>query len=84
MTYAVIILRRAQKELSALPQDAYGRIRDSILERAQEPRPNSSKKLAGRSGWRLRAGAYRVVYEIEDGSRVIAIMHIVYRRDVCR
>ena len=49
MTYAVIILRRAQKELSALPKDAYGRLRDSIRDLAQAPQPNSSKKLAGRS-----------------------------------
>lgn len=84
MSYAVIILRRAQKELSALPEDAYGRIRDSIRELAQEPRLNNSKKLAGRSGWRLRVGAYRVVYEIDDGNRVITIMHVGHHRDVYR
>ncbi|MGH8526526.1 MAG: alpha/beta fold hydrolase, partial [Gammaproteobacteria bacterium] len=39
-----------------MPQDAYFRIRDSIWKLADEPRPNGSKKLAGRSGWRIRPG----------------------------
>ncbi|MGH8469214.1 MAG: type II toxin-antitoxin system RelE family toxin [Gammaproteobacteria bacterium] len=84
MTYAVTILRCAKKELSALPQDVYVRVRDSIWKLADEPRPNGSKKLAGRSGWRIRMGAYRVVYEIDDAKHVITVMHIGHRRDVYR
>jgi mRNA interferase RelE/StbE len=84
VTYTVTILRRAQKELSALPQDVYVRIRDSIWKLADEPRPNGSKKLVGRSGWRIRIGAYRVVYEIDDTKHVITVMHIGHRRDVYR
>ncbi|MGH8534712.1 MAG: type II toxin-antitoxin system RelE family toxin [Gammaproteobacteria bacterium] len=84
MTYAVTILRCAKKELSVLPQDVYVRIRDSIWKLADEPRPNGSRKLAGRSGWRIRMGAYRVVYEIDDAKHVITVMHIGHRRDVYR
>ncbi len=57
MTYTVTILRRAQKELSALSQDVYVRIRKSIWKLADEPRPSGSRKLAGRSGWRIRPKA---------------------------
>ncbi|MBS3908069.1 MAG: type II toxin-antitoxin system RelE/ParE family toxin [Actinobacteria bacterium] len=84
MTYTITILRRAQKELSDLPQDYYTRVRDEIRKLAEEPRPNGSKKLAGRSGWRIRVGSYRVVYEIDDASCLIIIMHIGHRRDVYR
>ncbi len=84
MTYTVTILRRAQKELSALPQDVYVRMRESIWKLADEPRPSGSRKLAGRSGWRIRMGAYRVVYEIDDAEHVITVMHIGHRRDVYR
>ena len=84
MTYTITILRRAQKELSDLPQEPYLRVRDAIRKLTEEPRPNGSRKLAGRVGWRIRVGSYRVVYEIDDASHVITIMHIGHRRDVYR
>ena len=84
MTYTLAILRRAQKELSDLPQDAYARVRDAIRNLAEEPRPSGSKKLAGRAGWRIRVGSYRVVYEIDDPNRMITVMHMGHRRDVYR
>ena len=82
--YALTILRRAQKELSNLPQEPYIRVRDAIRELAGEPRPSGSKKLAGREGWRIRVGSYRVVYEIDDPNHVVTVMHIGHRRDVYR
>jgi mRNA interferase RelE/StbE len=84
MTYAITILRRAQKELSDLPQEPYLRVRDTIRDLAEEPRPIGSKKLAGRTGWRIRVGSYRVVYEIDDPNHVVTILHIGHRRDVYR
>ena len=82
--YAIAILRRAQKELSDLPEQPYLRLRDAIRELAEEPRPPGSKKLTGRTGWRIRVGSYRVVYEIDDHDHLITIMHIGHRRDVYR
>ncbi len=84
MTYTITILRRAQKELAGLPQEPYTRIRDAIRRLAEEPRPAGSKKLAGRTGWRIRVGSYRVIYEIGDPNHAITIMHIGHRRDVYR
>ncbi len=82
--YTIAILRRAQKELADLPRDAYVRTRDAIRALAEEPRPPGSKKLAGRTGWRVRVGSYRVVYEIDDHDRLITIVHIGHRRDIYR
>ena len=82
--YALAILRRAQKELSNLSQEPYVRVRDAIRQLAREPRPSGSKKLAGREGWRIRVGSYRVVYEIDDPNHVVTVMHIGHRRDVYR
>jgi mRNA interferase RelE/StbE len=84
MTYAVFILRRAQKELEDLPHEAYGRVSQAILGLAADPRPSGCRKLSGRDGWRMRVGAYRVVYEIDDDARRIAVLHIGHRRDVYR
>ena len=52
MTYAVSILRRAQKELQQLPREDYERVRDAIRTLAHEPRPAGCLALTGRPGQR--------------------------------
>jgi mRNA interferase RelE/StbE len=84
MKYEVSILRRAQKELASLPLEAYNQIKDAILSLADEPRPVGCKKLTARQGWRMRAGDYRILYEIDDSQQTILILHIGHRRDVYR
>lgn len=84
MTYALFILRRAQKELAALPAEAYERVRDSIRELAGDPRPPGCAKLTGRNGWRIRVGDYRVIYEIDDAERTVTVLHVGHRRNVYR
>ncbi len=82
MSYEVLILRRAQKELGGLPKADYGRVRDAVAALADDPRPLGCKKLVGRDGWRIRAGDYRVIYEIDDAAEKITVLHIGHRRDV--
>lgn len=84
MSYAVSILRRAQKELSQLPADDYERVRDAIGALACDPRPPGCLKLTGREGWRIRAGDYRVIYEIDDKQQAVTIFHVGHRSDVYR
>jgi mRNA interferase RelE/StbE len=84
MTHQVAILRRAQKELGALPDEACERVCTAIRGLSEEPRPAGCLKLTGREGWRLRTGDYRIVYEIDDTSRIVTILHIGHRRDVYR
>ena len=50
MTYTVVFLRRAQKELGNLPSTEYERVRDAIADLANDPRPPGCKKLSGRDG----------------------------------
>lgn len=66
MTYAVSILRRAQRELQRLPRADYQRVRDAMRNLAHDPRPSGRLALTGRNGWRIRVGNYRIIYEIDD------------------
>ncbi len=84
MSYTIVILRRAQKELAGLPLDIYTRIRDAIRRLGDLPRPAGCTKLSGREGWRIRIGSCRVIYEIDDRQRQITILHVGHRRDVYR
>lgn len=82
MNYTVRILRRAQKELEALPRSEYDRVRVAIAELATDPRPNGCKKLIDRDGWRVRVGDYRVIYEIDDPAKIVTVLHIGHRSDI--
>ena len=84
MTYAIAILRRAQRELQRLPHEDYERVREAIRALAQNPRPTGCLALTGRAGWRIRVGNYRVIYEINDVQHTVTILHIGHRRDVYR
>lgn len=84
MSYAVSILRRAQKELADLPRDAYDRVREALHKLSEDPRPHGCSKLSGRDGWRVRCGDYRIIYEINDTDRTVMILHVGHRRDVYR
>ncbi len=82
MSYAVLILRRAQKELAQLPLDAYQQVRDALRALANDPRPPDCLKLTGREGWRIRVGD--LIYEIDDKQQTVTVLHIGHRRDVYR
>jgi mRNA interferase RelE/StbE len=84
MTYAVEILRAAQKQLAKIERQAQSRIIDSIKSLAANPRPSGCKKLSGRPAWRIRIGAYRVIYEIHDDRLVVLVLSLGDRKDVYR
>jgi len=84
MSYSLSILRRAQKELAQIPAGDYERLVEAIRSLGDNPRPSGCRKLTGREGWRIRSGNFRVIYEIDDGQRLVTILHVGNRRDVYR
>lgn len=84
MTYTVLILRRAQRELQRLPQEDYERVREAMRGLARNPGPTGCLALTGRAGWRIRVGDYRVIYEVDDAQHTVTIVHVGHRRDVYR
>lgn len=84
MSYSLLILPRAQRELSSLPQAAYERVKLSIASLHDSPRPHGCVKLRGRDGWRIRVGDYRIVYDVDDEKRLVIVLQIGHRRDIYR
>jgi mRNA interferase RelE/StbE len=84
MTYKISIFRRAQKQLAKIPSSDYKKVKQAILNLAHDPRPEGSKKLKGRPGWRIRQGNYRVIYEIQDDQLIILVLDIGDRKDIYR
>jgi mRNA interferase RelE/StbE len=82
MSYEVLMLRRASKQLANLPSREYQRVKASILQLGEDPRPYGCLRLTGRSGWRIRIGNYRVIYEIDDPKTTVTILDVGDRRDI--
>jgi mRNA interferase RelE/StbE len=83
--YSIGFARSAHKELERLPGDVAGRILAKIEMLVENPRPAGVIKLHGQENlWRLRVGDYRVVYAINDFSKMVDISVIRHRREVYR
>ncbi len=88
MYYEVMIARRAAKELKKLPRQTRERIAEKIAMLGHDP-DNSAldvKPLENlpAAHFRLRVGAYRVLFDREDDIRVIAIIRVAHRREAYR
>jgi len=85
MTYQVLLRPAARRDWKKLSHLIRPRIERVLLALKENPRPHGVVKLVGaRDHWRIRAGDYRVIYQIDDASREVTILRIVHRRDAYR
>jgi mRNA interferase RelE/StbE len=84
--YSLTIKSSAAKELQGVSdKETLSRLIEKIKSLATQPRPPGSEKLAGRSNlYRVRQGNYRVIYFVDDQSRVVDVVKVGHRRDVYR
>ena len=82
--YTLLIKRSAEREMDRLPSRAFERIAQAILKLERVPRPRGSKKLRGVHDYHLRVGQYRILYCIDDDSRVVEVVAVGHRREVYR
>jgi mRNA interferase RelE/StbE len=48
----------------------------------ENPRPSGYKKLKGRDGYRIRAGNYRIIYDIFDKELIVDIITLGHRKNI--
>jgi mRNA interferase RelE/StbE len=83
--YRVEIKRSAAKEIRAISRKKdRQRVVARIEALADDPRPSGCTKLSGREAYRIRQGAYRVVYTVADEVLVVEVVKVGHRRDVYR
>ncbi len=81
--YEVELLPSAERQLAKLPRIAQGSVRDAIDALADDPRPSGSDQLAGPDRLiRLRAGDYRIIYQVHDKRLVVLVVRVADRREV--
>ncbi|MGH9432553.1 MAG: type II toxin-antitoxin system RelE family toxin [Terriglobia bacterium] len=81
--YSVEVKPPARKELEALPDNVLARVIRKIDSLGDAPRPAGCKKLKGyEDHWRIRIGDWRVVYVIDDETKLVSITRVAHRREV--
>ena len=83
-SYRIEVKRSAAKELEVLPVKDRRRIVSKIGALVNNPRPAGCEKLSGREKYRLRQGAYRILYAIDDDRQLVTVVKVGHRRDVYR
>ena len=82
--YQINLRRQAYKDLESIPADYARLIAQHIDLLEGNPRTPDSKKLKGDAGYSLRIGTYRVLYDIDDKSKMVTIYRIKHRREAYR
>ena len=82
MQYQIIIKPKAIKALEKINEPDYSNIKTAIYSLADNPRPYGYKKLKGRDGYRIRAGDYRIIYNIFDKILTIDVINLGHRKDI--
>jgi mRNA interferase RelE/StbE len=83
--YAVSLARRAQKDLDKLPGQLFERLLEALAALGEDPRPHGCEKLHGpEDGFRIRAGDYRILYDIDEARHEVLVLRVKHRREAYR
>ena len=82
MPYQIELAPAAQRDLRRLPQEIQSRLAPLIQALAESPRPPGVRKLRGDdTAWRVRAGPYRIVYDIYEDQSLVVILKVTRRNE---
>lgn len=82
MPYEIEVRPAALRALKHIDHQDRRRIQGAIALLAADPRPPGAKALRGRDGLRIRVGAYRIIYTVEDSRLLVVVVTLGHRRDV--
>jgi mRNA interferase RelE/StbE len=85
MAYTVFLTKAAAKDLAALPKKTLQQIDRIIQSLADNPRPQGAIKPQGADDlYRIRRGAFRIIYKIENQALIVTVVRVGNRRDIYR
>jgi len=83
--YEVRFVASAAKEFRALPSEIKHRVRTVIERLRHNPYSGGTCKLKGREQlYRIRIGAYRIIYELDKNAGLILVTRVRHRREAYR
>ena len=85
MAYSVEFAPSTARDFRKLTREVQHRLARAIDELGANPRPRGAKKLQGEDDiWRIRAGDYRIIYEIQERRLVVMVVRVAHRREAYR
>jgi mRNA interferase RelE/StbE len=83
--YSVRFKPSVQKDLRSLPKAMASRVMARVESLAENPfAPEFAKLASTEKVYRVRIGAYRVVYEVDSSAGIVTIHYVRHRREVYR
>jgi mRNA interferase RelE/StbE len=85
VAYTIQFKPLALRQLEKLPRETQRRLSIKIEALGDDPFPSGCKKMVGiPDAWRIRAGDYRVVYQVHRGILLVLVLTVGHRREVYR
>lgn len=81
-SYKLILRKSVARDLRSVPQHDLKRILARLQALAEDPRPQGCEKLSGQERYRVRQGAYRILYKISDSVVTVTVVKVSHRRHV--
>ena len=83
MSYRVQLAPKAAKYLRGLPKKIARQIIAKLGSLAATPRPRGCEKIkTDRERFRIHAGNYRIIYEVQDDVLLVLVIRIDHRQSV--
>ena len=79
MSYSLLILRPAARQLAGLPPETYIELRDRIRALGADPLPPEAEKIEGKEGWRLYVGKHRLIYTVDRTAGSVTVVDVALR-----
>ena len=86
MAYEIEFNRKADREFRRLDRTVQGRLTQALDALQDDPRPRGSTKLTapGPPQYRIRVGAYRAVYAVDDDLLSVLVLRVRHRSQAYR
>lgn len=81
MIYEILFTKTAKEKLEKLENSIYKRI-IGVLERIRIRPESYLKRLAGAPYFRLRAGDYRLILDLQKDKLIILVVMLGYRKNI--
>jgi mRNA interferase RelE/StbE len=80
--YRIEVSHTSHHQIRRLPEQSQLRVNQAIASLAENPRPQGSKKLTAKEGYRIRVGDYRILNQIDDAAKLVIVYRVAARGDV--
>lgn len=72
--------KRVRKQLDDIPSSHFHLVDAKLIALRENPRPRGCRKLVD-DIYRVRAGAYRIIYHIDDAERLVDVGKVARRTE---